>query len=263
MKIFKKEAPGLILICFSTTLTYVILYELVLTRFSNCCEFVYKLGLFTSRLSYSIIAASIFYYFSQYIPVFRPKQERKKKILFNIYQRTLTIGFIVSELKFNMGINNNDFLKVNMKNTLFKFFAISLIICNLLSCQEKLDYPKSNIVLYDKPLSVIQKNITGKWKLQYSKGGYTPVTHMDEYNTYAIFSANHISVGNDSAGITLDTNINWFKTLAFSDDSIYVMSYYQPGYSFPTNDIILEIRNDTLVIRDFASDPFFYYYTRW
>lgn len=122
---FKSKAPKLILTCFVITLTYVIFYELIFSNCPSCCDFVYKLGIITSRLFYSIIAASIFYYLSQYIPVFLPKEERRVKILFNIYQRVIIIDAIISEFKNNLNINNIDFTNTKTLDNVLKTIILT------------------------------------------------------------------------------------------------------------------------------------------
>jgi len=236
MKILKKEAPGLILICFSITMTYVILYELVLTRFPSCCEFAYKLGLFTSRLSYSIIAASIFYYFSQYIPVFLPKQERKIKILFNIYQRSLTIDFIVSELKFNMGINNNEFLIVKDFDNLIKTINPDKPIAEFENWHQFLYHLKSrllevirSIVIYNDYLSkdflqelmIIERILFSP----YTFVGYKTLSVQDL--SYAKIDLHELLVHNKHLQELRESEFKKYEKLFNLDGAEYRKKYYE------------------------------------
>jgi hypothetical protein len=69
---------------------------------------LFKLGIFCSKISYSIIATSIFYYLPQYFPVYRPKQERKRRILNQVYQKTIIIDTLIENLKFNLVISHID-----------------------------------------------------------------------------------------------------------------------------------------------------------
>jgi hypothetical protein len=106
------EAHKIILWCFIFASGYVILYEFWLTNYPSYSGTVYKMGLITSKISYSILATSIFYYLSQYIPVYLPRQQRKIKILSNVYQKTLIINSIVGGLKLNLNITDDiDFTK--------------------------------------------------------------------------------------------------------------------------------------------------------
>jgi len=108
-KIINAEAHKLVFFFFIIALIYVLLYEFWFTNIPGPSEISFKAGLITSKVSYSIIAASVFYFISQYIPIYRPKQQRKIKVLFEIYQRTLIIDFYLGGLKLKMRISQDDF----------------------------------------------------------------------------------------------------------------------------------------------------------
>ena len=57
-----------------------------------------------------------------------------------------------------------------MKKVFSILFTIIFTIVCFTSCKKK-EHTPLNITLYDKPLSIIQAAIHGKWKLQYGKGG--------------------------------------------------------------------------------------------
>ena len=115
-----------------------------------------------------------------------------------------------------------------------------------------------DITLSDKPLSVIQQYITGDWKLQYSIGGIAGSKYIDESNSYMILSPNHITKGDDSKGVFVDEDIDWIKTEIGTNEFTYLMSYPPSPISY----IVIGIKTDTLVIRDYLSDGFTYYYTK-
>lgn len=120
-KISSTAAHKLILwICFIPSLFYILLYELMLTKFPSSSDVVFKTGIITSKISYSIIAASIFYFISQYIPVYLPKQRRKIRIIPFVYQQTLIIDYNIGMLESNLGIRKEDFKKNDyFKKTLY------------------------------------------------------------------------------------------------------------------------------------------------
>ncbi len=121
-----------------------------------------------------------------------------------------------------------------------------------------------NLILHDKPLSVIRSNIQGKWKLQYVKGGLCancagPVRH----NPYMIIDNDRIVFGDDSLSVVVDTIIVWKKDKDIFNDSTFLLSYrYSKGYAYPYYQIVDRIQNGTLVIIDNAYDAFYYYYTQ-
>jgi hypothetical protein len=114
----KTEAYKIILWAFSISLFYILLYELVLTRFSSNGFFNYKLGIVTSRICYSIVATSIFYFLSQYIPVYLPRQRRKVKILHGVFLKTRIIETRVQNLKFQLGVHGDNFYEDFFRKTI-------------------------------------------------------------------------------------------------------------------------------------------------
>lgn len=95
--------------CLIPSFIYILLYELVFTTIPSPSETIYKLGIIISKVAYSIMASSIFYYISQYIPLHLPKQKRKIKILLNVYHRTYLIDNIIKELQEELKISSEDF----------------------------------------------------------------------------------------------------------------------------------------------------------
>jgi hypothetical protein len=117
--------------------------------------------------------------------------------------------------------------------------------------------------LYDQPLNVIQSYIKGKWRLQYIYGGLLAKKHIDSYNSYLILSSDHITRGNDSTGVIVDTTIVWVRAKVWGNDSTYLLSYSWRGYNWPEYYIIDQIKDDTLIIKDYVDDGFNYYYTKF
>ena len=146
-----------------------------------------------------------------------------------------------------------------------QFFIVSILV-SFLFCftQCKKDKNPLNITLYDKPLGEIQSYTQGKWKLQYEKGGFCGSCYYPStQNSYMILAPNRIVIGNDSLGVIVDTSIVWKKE-PWGTNFTYLLSYYySPGYAFPYYYFINEIKNDTLVLSDYASDPVYRYYTKF
>ena len=74
-----------------------------------------------------------------------------------------------------------------MKTILFAFrlcFFLASALC-VSRCKKDNSTPidRLNIVLYDKPLSVIRQHIQGKWQLIYGKGGIATNTQY-YYNNF-------------------------------------------------------------------------------
>jgi|GEM_PF-2341158 hypothetical protein len=92
--------------CFLPFFLYILVFEFWLSEINASTEFAYKCGQISSKIAYSITAASIFYFVAQYIGVYIPRQQRKIKILSFVKRSTIIIDVILSELKNNL-INSN------------------------------------------------------------------------------------------------------------------------------------------------------------
>lgn len=139
------------------------------------------------------------------------------------------------------------------------FLLIALFLC--LCCCER-EKQHLNIVLYNKPLSVIQSYTSGRWNLEYSFGGLWAHKIIDKYNSYIVLFPDHIIISNDSLGSELNTSITWVKTDIGTNVTTFLLRYSFPEDPLPNNYVIQQIKNDTLVIYDYLDDGFSYYYTR-
>jgi len=155
-----------------------------------------------------------------------------------------------------------------ISNLFMKSFAgvirwLSLIIVVLCSFQCKKEKQPLNITLYDKPLSVIQSYVNGKWDFQYAYGGITPIKYPAKHKSYMVLQNDRIILGNDSLGVVVDTTIIWKRDKDVFNDSTYLLTYtYTAGYAFPYAYVVSRIFNDTLELIDNASDPLYYYYVQ-
>lgn len=148
-----------------------------------------------------------------------------------------------------------------MKTTILKICAFVLLL-TLMCAGCKKDEQSVTITLHDQPLSVIQSYIEGKWKLQYSFGGLIASKYIDKNNSYMILRPEHIIIGNDSKGVVVDTNIVWIRTDIGTNDTTYLLSYSLTDTSTPEYYIVNQIKNDTLIIREYVNDGYSYYYTK-
>ena len=149
--------------------------------------------------------------------------------------------------------------------TIIKISILFLLFSSIgAGCKKDNEELLHNITLHDKPLPVIQKYITGKWKLQYQIGGIAGSKYIDIYNSYMNLTPNHIIMGNDLYGIVVDTSIVWKRDLIGANEYTYLMGYPHPGWQSPTYFIVSNIKNDTLIIMDFnVSEGCTYYYTKY
>lgn len=150
-----------------------------------------------------------------------------------------------------------------MKKLSLPFGICFFIMITFSFVQCKKEHQSINISLYDKPLSVIQSYIQGKWELHYGKGGICG-NCIQYYNNlfWVITPTNQIQISKNGS-FTTDTKINWIrdKGTYTNGDSTFIMSFFDK-LGYPSNYVIDKIINDTLILHENASDAVFYYFTK-
>ena len=143
-----------------------------------------------------------------------------------------------------------------------QFFIVSIFL-SVLFCftQCKKDKSPVNISLYDKPLSIIQSNIQGKWKLEYEKGGIcgSCIFYVNNYLWEFRGSDNVRQTYKDT--LIVDTVIKWVHEKNIFNDLTYTMNFSDKR-GYPYVYFVNSIYNDTLVISDGGYDPISYYLTK-
>jgi hypothetical protein len=119
-----------------------------------------------------------------------------------------------------------------------------------------------NVILYDKPIPLIEYYVNGEWNLKYAYGGLVAQKHVDTVNTQLSLKSNHIEIRNDLQGVIVDTTYNWVKQDIGNDEYIFLLTYYWRGNVFPEYIFFDRIKCDTLILRDYMSDGYTYYYTK-
>jgi len=152
-----------------------------------------------------------------------------------------------------------------MKPILFVFklcFFLTTSLC-VIRCKKNNTIPvdRLNIVLYDKPLSVIRQYIQGKWQLIYGKGGIATTTQY-YYNNFWEFNDDCLRILGDN-NVRVDTAIHWIYNLGTftNGDSTYIMNFRDKlGYIYDY--VVDQIYNDTLILHEDASDAYFYHFIK-
>ncbi|MEO9211437.1 MAG: hypothetical protein ABI208_10080 [Ginsengibacter sp.] len=148
--------------------------------------------------------------------------------------------------------------------TLFTTCLLVLVMLFFTQCKkESASQVPVNIILYDKPLFVIQSYIQGSWKLQYGKGGFCG--SCIQYYDSSIWKFTNINkiikiYGRDTI---VNTTIDWVKGKGtfINDQSTYIMNFYDK-WGYPSNYVVDNILNDTLILHDNSSDAVFYHFTK-
>ena len=144
-------------------------------------------------------------------------------------------------------------------NVLFFTMLFSFAQC-------KKDNTSINITLYNKPLSTIQSNIQGNWKLQYQKGGIcsTCINYFNDIEYLWEFgSSNKVKRTFNDSTFT-DTTVIWVKDLGTytNGDSTFIMNFYDKRL-YPYNYIVDGIFDDTLILHDaYSADAVFYHFSK-
>lgn len=150
---------------------------------------------------------------------------------------------------------------------ILKTFYLPYFLAFLLSvnaqCKKEHNKDPVNLTLYDKPLSVIQSNIHGKWKLHYGKGGICASCIQYYNNVFWTFYPNNRIVQTDNNISYTDTTINWIRDIGtFTNGSLtYIMNFYDKRGN-PSNYVVDGISNDTLILHDNSSDAVFYHFKK-
>ncbi|MEO8823909.1 MAG: hypothetical protein ABI366_10065 [Ginsengibacter sp.] len=144
-------------------------------------------------------------------------------------------------------------------------FCFLLVTClSFSNCKKNTDKPidKSNIILYDKPLSVIQECIQGKWELIYAQGWFTGNYIQYYHDEFWEFNNNNISI-TDSGSVYIDTTIQWKKDpITFNPGQNTYTLNYNDRANYPHKYYVERINNDTLSIVDYGIDGMGYYFTK-
>jgi hypothetical protein len=91
------------------SLATVILYEFLFFPVLEKTGRPERAGILISRVFYSTLASSIFYYVSQYFPVVLPRRTRKIKILELVFQKSLSIEWYLSRLRSDLRVIHGEF----------------------------------------------------------------------------------------------------------------------------------------------------------
>lgn len=147
-----------------------------------------------------------------------------------------------------------------MKSILSVTLCLLILFCSI-QCEKQTEH--LNVTLYDKPLSVIQSYVQGRWKCHYGKGGIAAnqIQHYDNY--YWTFTSDNRVQQSYNGDLVTDTTVKWVKALGTytNGDSTFIMSFSDKR-GYPNVYVADRIVNDTLVLHDNSSDAVFYHFTK-
>ena len=142
------------------------------------------------------------------------------------------------------------------------FFLIVVLCCSV-QCKKDSNTVPRTIILYDKPLFIIQPYIQGNWKLHYGKGGI--VSTMIQYynNTFWNFTSGNKIKASYNGIITADATIRWYHDVGtYTNGATTFILSFSDKQGVPWNYVVERIYNDTLILHDNAVDAVFYHFTK-
>jgi len=152
------------------------------------------------------------------------------------------------------------------KIILFSLVAV-LFLIGWTGCEK--EDTSQNIILYDKPLDVIQSHIQGKWKLAYGKGGFAANSIFYDDNYYMEFTVDNRVIETGDNIVYANSTIKWTKVGPYEwvkwSPGKYTDTYlmeFNDRREYPYCYVVDKIYNDTLIIYDNACDAVFYYFNK-
>lgn len=152
------------------------------------------------------------------------------------------------------------------KIILFSFVAL-LFLIGAIGCEQ--EDTSQNIILYDKPLDVIQAHIQGKWKLAYGKGGFAANSIFYDDNYYMEFTVDNRVIKTGDNIVYANSTIKWTKVGPYEwvklSPGEYTDTYlmeFNDKREYPYCYVVDNIHNDTLTIYDNCYDPGLLYYIK-
>lgn len=145
-------------------------------------------------------------------------------------------------------------------------FVLFIAILSIIFTQCKKHPSQLNITLYDQPLPVIQKYISGKWKLEYTYGGFIANLCTDLHDKDYIWQIDSgLNIKQTYLGnLVTDTSIKWFLNDprgGIGQEVYYVMKFYDKQ-QYPYIYIVWKIVNDSLLLKDYAADAAIYHFSK-
>ena len=144
------------------------------------------------------------------------------------------------------------------------YFVLFIAILSVIFTQCRKHPSQLNITLYDQPLPVIQKYISGKWKLEYTYGGYIANLRTDLHDKdyiWQIDSGANIKqtyLGN----LITDTSIEWYPESRYTYvGPTFIMKFYDERM-YAYNYVVIGIVKDSLILKDFAFDAVTYHFSK-
>ncbi|RYY81478.1 MAG: hypothetical protein EOO15_24385 [Chitinophagaceae bacterium] len=142
-----------------------------------------------------------------------------------------------------------------MNRSLTLSLALGLLATGFTQCRKDTVDPVNTSLLRE-DLPFIQQQTKGHWILRRISGGICgSCEHPVQAGSYMDLTAGQVTFGNDSLGVVESGPITWRPANMFGN-GYYFEGPSGNGYA-PT-----EIRQDTLLLQQYAADGVTYHYTR-
>ena len=126
-----------------------------------------------------------------------------------------------------------------------------LVTLSILGFSCKKEKEKLNIKLSDKSLDIIKSYIKGNWKLYRTTNYAWSPNEIYYKNSFIDFKENDKIYWLYENGFYTEGNITWIRDKDLYGDSTFLMRIDDSNGNYvPPTKVIVEIRNDTLIIAD-------------
>lgn len=145
----------------------------------------------------------------------------------------------------------------------FVFYIVGMCV-TLPQCKK---HPsRLNITLYDQPLPVIQKYISGKWKLEYTYGGFIANLRNDFHDKDYIWQIDSgVNIKQTYLGnLITDTLIEWEWQTRYTGvgSPTYTLKFFDK-LQYPYIYVVIGIVNDSLLLKDYGNaDAIVYHFSK-
>lgn len=151
-----------------------------------------------------------------------------------------------------------------MKKDLVFYFALCMLASCFILPRCKKRNSRLNITLYNQALPVIKQFISGKWKLEYTYGGYIANQRIDFDSKGFIWQIDDgIKIKQlHMRNLITDTLIEWYpESLYTGVGQTFIMKFFDKRL-YPNNYVVMGIINDSLVLKDYGTDAMSYHFSK-
>jgi hypothetical protein len=156
----RKDVKLFIGVVASIALVYLLCYELWWYEIPASTVRIERAGVLASRIFYSILASSIFFYISQYFPVILPRRERKLKVLDIVFHKAISIDWYLSRVRSELNVMYGEFADVEKWRTILDSTDVNTPVSNFPNWYEYLRHLRERIVELTRGITIHSEHLS-------------------------------------------------------------------------------------------------------